>query len=88
MSINAWCFVMGAVGVVQVRLNSLVFAGTGLSANLFFPTERDSKAKESIELFSREIRRERAFWSMEPLKSCKAGEQVYHVENLEVIKCG
>ena len=52
---------MGAVGVVQVRLNSLLFVGTGLSANLFFPTERDSKAKEQIELFSREIRKERAF---------------------------
>lgn len=61
MSINAWCFVMGAVGVVRVRLNSLLFVGTGLSARLFFPTERDSEAKEQIELFSREIRRERAF---------------------------
>lgn len=57
MSVNAWCFVMGAVGWVQVGLNSLFFAGTGLSANL----ERDSKAKEPIELFSREFRRERTF---------------------------
>ena len=48
---------MGAVGLVQVGLNSLLFAGTGLSANL----ERDSKAKEPIELFSREFRRERTF---------------------------
>lgn len=57
MSLSAWCFVMGAVNLVQVGLNSLLFAGTGLSANL----ERDSKAKELMELFSREIRRERTF---------------------------
>lgn len=57
MSLSAWCFVMGAVSLVHVGLNSLLFAGTGLSANL----ERDSKAKELMELFSREIRRERTF---------------------------
>lgn len=57
MSLSAWCFFMGAVSLVQVGLNSLLFAGTGLSANL----ERDSKAKELMELFSREIRRERTF---------------------------